>query len=30
MKGFRPEITLDKDEVLDVVASCDEIMEQGD
>ena len=30
MKGFRPGITLDKDEVLDVVASCDEIMEQGD
>ena len=30
MKGFRPGITLDKDEVLDVVASCDEIMEQAD
>lgn len=28
--GFLPEVTLSKDEVLDVVTSCDEIMEQAE
>lgn len=30
LTGFRPEITITKDEALDVVASCDEIMEQAE